>query len=47
MVMSAVTLRCKIELTSLSKLAGSFGDSDGIVGVDVGESDPGTNETMV
>jgi hypothetical protein len=47
MVMSAGTLRCMIGLTSLGKLASSFGDSDDIVVVDVGESDPGTNETMV
>jgi hypothetical protein len=47
MVMSAGTLRCKIGLTSLGKLACSFGDPDGIVVVGVRESDPGTNETMV
>lgn len=36
-----------IGLTSLGKLASSFGDSDDIVVVDAGESDPRTNETML
>ena len=32
--MSAGKLKCKIGLTSLDKLANSFGDSDGIMLVD-------------